>query len=79
MGSKRFAGIRFQSHANDHLPIHVHAYFGRAGAAGVKLELRNGCFVVTKVIGVTRAEIRRAFEVANQHKDELIALFQESH
>ena len=62
----RAFGFRFVVFPNDHLPPHVHV-FGHGGEAKIELSVTRKP-VITWMVGITRADMRRIFaEVQEQH------------
>jgi hypothetical protein len=83
MSSLRFDGILFSAYPNDHLPRHVHAYFGSIHAI---IEIRPDRTVVlsdrkdaTSARSAKRSSIKKMLDVAARNFDQLWALWEEMH
>ena len=75
MSSLRFEGILFSAYPNDHLPRHVHAYWGSIGAI---VEIRPDRTVVladrndaTSPRNAKRSSVKKMLHVAAENFDEL--------
>ena len=83
MSSLRLDGVLFSVYPNDHLPRHVHAYFGSISAI---VEIRADRTVVladrkdaTSPRNAKRSSVKKMLDVAAENFDELWALWEEMH
>jgi hypothetical protein len=83
MSSLRFDGVLFSAYPNDHLPKHVHAYYGNLSAI---VEIRADRTVVladrkdaTSPRNAKRSSVKKMLDVAAENFDELWALWEEMH
>jgi hypothetical protein len=80
MGSLSFDGVRFSAYPNDHLPRHVHGFYGDLhaivdlrGVRTVALAKREDATSPRKA---KRNEVKRILKVAAEHFDELCDLWE---
>jgi hypothetical protein len=83
MSSLRFDGVLFSAYPNDHLPRHVHAYYGSISAI---VEIRPDRSVVladrkdaTSPRNAKRSSVKKMLDVAAENFDELWALWEAMH
>jgi hypothetical protein len=73
----RAHGFRFVIFPNDHSPPHVHV-FGHGGEAKIMLEGPQG-IEFDWVVGIGRADLRRALQEVERERDRLIATWRRIH
>ncbi|MCL5258681.1 MAG: DUF4160 domain-containing protein [Firmicutes bacterium] len=81
MGSKRFGGVLYVAHPDDHDPRHLHAFVGD-GRVIIALTLDNRVIVPGRHDAVKNAkpgEVRKVVKLAVQHFDELLRLWEQMH
>lgn len=82
MGSLRFEGILFSIYPHDHLPRHVHGYYGRTA---VVIELLPGGAQVAdrhdaiQPSAAKRSDVARILRLAEEHHRELNRLWESIH
>ena len=83
MSSLSFGGVLFSAYPNDHLPRHVHAYYGSIHAI---VEIQADRTVVladrkdaTSPRNAKRSSVKKMLNVAAEKFDELWALWEEMH
>lgn len=81
MGSKRFGGVLFIAHPDDHDPRHLHAFVGD-GRVIIVLTPGNRVIVPNRrdaVKNAKPAEVRRVVNLAVRRFDELVQLWEKMH
>lgn len=73
----RAFGLSFVIFLDDHAPAHVHV-FGD-GEAKIELLGQGGTPRLVWAKGMTRADIRRAMQIATQHRDMLLQRWRDIH
>jgi hypothetical protein len=83
MGSLRFNAILFSIYSHDHLPPHVHAYYGEVTmildllpGGGVELSSRKKCI---DPANAKRNDVRRVLKIAHEHEADIRELWKETH
>lgn len=78
MGSKTFDGVWFVAYSHDHLPPHVHGFYGSVEVIveltdlGVRLSPRKKAI---KPPGSKQADVNRILQIADKYREELIELW----
>jgi Domain of unknown function (DUF4160) len=83
VGSLSFDGIRFTVYSNDHLPRHVHAFFGDTEVV-VDLLAEGSVGLASRVDAIRpanarRADVRKILNVAAERFGALVALWEGIH
>lgn len=62
---------------DDHVPAHVHVF----GSGEVKIDLQgpNDAPALVWVVGMTRAEVRKAMQIVTENRESLIARWRSIH
>jgi hypothetical protein len=83
MGSIRFSGVRFTAYTMDHDPRHVHGFYADIEAI---VDLRIDGIVslanrtdATRPPNGSKSDVRHVLNVAAQHFEELVALWEKHH
>jgi len=83
VASLRVGGVRFVAYPQDHTPCHVHGF---SGETEVIVDLRTNRTVAVagrpdavRPGNAKRSSVRHILEVAAQHFDELITLWERMH
>lgn len=83
MASVRLSGVLFVAYPQDHVPRHVHGFFEEAE---VIVDLRSGNTVALaeradaiRPGNAKRNSVRRVLQIAAEHFDELVELWEKMH
>jgi hypothetical protein len=83
VGSKTFDGVWFEAYSDDHLPPHVHAFYGTAEVI-LDLDFEKWDIYLSKrrrnVIppNAKKSDVRRIRRAAEEHGKELFTLWEEA-
>ncbi len=81
MGSKTFDGVRFAAYTNDHLPPHVHGFYGESEVL-IDLLLEERAIRLSRrkdnvrPKGAKRSDVTHVRRVARRNFDALVAVWE---
>jgi hypothetical protein len=83
LATLRFEGATFRAYPQDHLPRHVHGFIGETELI-VDLRTDGNVSVANRVDAIRpgnakRADLRRILELAAEHFEELVSLWEKMH
>jgi hypothetical protein len=83
VGSLKFDGVLFVAYSNDHQPRHVHGFVGETEVI-VDLHLDGNIAISIRTDAIRpsnakRSEVKRILNVAAQHFDDLVELWEGIH